>query len=196
MSDTTYTLPSLADYQAASGPDKVRMRTAAERAMREALASDEFATAKEINSALSTWAPAKAAKVFIDWNGLVAVRVASLRELADRIESNEVTLAGVPEGFSYTVADGEADEASITRLAGVRVGNSKAAASDLQAAFDEVFEGRESGDFLTCQEITNLAGLPSSGAVAARLFATSGCTLTGVTPVPATATTPRGARKV
>lgn len=197
MSNTdTYTLPTLADYQAADGATKRSMQAAAKVEMRRALGNDEFPLAKSISQAIDSWVPAKAPKVETDWQNLVALRVANLRHAAYLIEVGETVPAGVPEGFEFSIPEEYVhDEEASVKIANVKVGNSKAAASDLQAAFDEVFADREVGDFLTCQEITNLAGLPSSGAVAARLFAESGCTLTGVTPVAATATTARGAVK-
>lgn len=194
----TYTIPTLADYQAADGATKRKMQSEATKEMKSALMADNGDLAKAIMLAQATWTPAKKEAVETDWNALVARRIASLRALADGIESGAIVATGTPEGFTFdeskVTAPVNSDDFEVSKL-NLRVGNSKAAASDLQAAFDEVFADREVGDFLTCQEITNLAGLPSSGAVAARLFATSGCTLTGVTPVPATATTARGACK-
>jgi hypothetical protein len=197
----TYQVPSLADYQAADGATKRSMRAAAEKAMRHALATDEFVLAKEINQALSTWAPAKASAPEVDWQTLVAVRVATLRALADGIESGDIVPAGVPEGFTYEGDEigQEPDQGTLDRLNSIRVGNSKAEGGDWQARFDQAFEGLEVGAFLRVQEIANKVGLPKgSGAVAARLFPGEGkvCTLKGYEPVDATADQPRGARKI
>jgi hypothetical protein len=202
MSNTsTYQVPSLAEYQAADGATKRSMRATAEKEMKAALMADQGDLAKEILLSLSTWAPAKASPAEIDWNGLVSVRIATLRAAADALESGLAQAAGTPEGFTYQPEDDqetEADETYLARLLAAKVGNSKAEGGDWQERFDQAFEGLESGAFLRIQEIANKVGLPQgSGAIAARLFPGEGkvCTLKGYVPVEASADQPRGARK-
>jgi hypothetical protein len=123
-----------------------------------------------------------------------SLRAAVHRAIADAHNASDVDrdrLADMIVG-DYT-DDHAARGTKIANGVSVRSGD-RAPGRDLSAVFADIVATVEPGTFMTVAEITKWGELPSSGAVAARLFPASGvCTVPNVTPCPATATAPRGA---
>lgn len=196
MSKTIITYAPVEAYLAATVADKARLRAKAEAGIKAAVDTLDMAAATVAKAALDAYlasgATTKAAPV--DYAALVAQRVADLRHAADLIESGLVRPSGVPDEADLTrTVEGpiQADTEAATKLASAKVARS-ATRNDIQAAIIEAFEGLDSGDFLTCQEIANKQGLPSSGAVAARH---EGWDVEGILAVPASGDRAKGYTK-
>ena len=190
---STITYAPVEAYQAATVADKARLRAKAEAGIKAAIDTLDMEAAALAKKALDAYLASGATKASapIDYAALVAQRVADLRHAADLIESGLVRPVGVPEeaDLSRTVEGPiQADTEAATKLASAKLARSTER-HDIAGAIVEAFEGLDKGTFLTCQEIANKQGLPSSGAVAARH---EGWDKAGVTAVPATADRAKG----
>lgn len=192
MSNVTANLISAADYAAASIADKAAARAAADAAVRDALKAGDLAGAQAAMALRESYAPAAAPKVEVNYGQLVAVRVASLRRAADLIESGQVRPAGVPDDADLTPEPLSAVEtATVADLAQTMAAHKVARSvptgprSNVGAAIESWAASVEPGTFGSAGDIARAMDLPSSGAVAARLFPRSGeaCNVPGVTPV-------------
>lgn len=198
MADTTA-------YATADTGTKARIRAALDRDAKAALRAGDFPTAQALMGALDSCTTAKVAdKPVIDFSQVLADRIATLRLAADMLEDGSARPDGIASDVTIGDKVGVADADTARKIAGAKITRSTERRS-IQAAVDRAFAGVKSGTFLTVRQIAAAGSLddytPSDGAVAARLFPTDDdgvpttCTLTGVVPVPATATTGRGARK-
>lgn len=201
---STITLPTVSEYRAADVAGKAAFRTIVTKAMMQAIEDLDLDTAKATKSLLEEFVTKTSTpKAEVDWSQVAADRVATLRMAAALIESGMVDPSGFPEDWASSNEDGDRielpngtpDEELARKLASAKVTKSSDRA-DVGAGIEAAFADVPSGTFLTVQQITNKAGLPSAGAVAARLFPKSGvCTVPGVTPTEASATSPKGATK-
>lgn len=197
-------LPTVEAYRSADVAGKARIRAEVDSIMKQAIHDGDLALAQSamsLSANLTAKSPTVAAP--IDWSQVAADRIATLRLAADLIESGVVDPIGFPEGWvssnesgdGIDLPEGVADRDLADKLASAKLTKSSDR-SDIGAAIGSAFADVESGTFLTVAQIANKAGLPSQGAVAARLFPKSGtCTVTGVVPTEATATSPKGATK-
>lgn len=200
-------------YGKADKSDKAAMRTMVENirdARLEELDMVGAVSAKMTRDAMVSTPTSK--KSEIDYNVVVAHRIVALRHAAHAILSG-ITL---PEGIEKDMIDidtisdlvvnfGESDITdeivkAAHSLATAKITRSGARRS-IQDVIDAAFEDAESGHFMTVADIRRKGATPdytpSDGAIAARLFPKSGkCTLSGIEAVEATATDPRGARKI
>ena len=189
-------LATVAEYLAADAKGKAAIRKAAEEAMRAAIVAQDTEAAMAAMQARDGYVSARAAKapVEVNWDELVAGRIATLEAAIYRLRTG--AFDGAPEGYRF---EGDAtkapvDEAAMATLTKVR----RASRRDLGAAIADVV----TGDFMTVAairraitEATEGDYVPSDGAIAARLFAEGGCTVPGVVAVEATTEAPRGARR-
>jgi hypothetical protein len=193
-STKSVTFATVSDYVAADVKGKAAIRKAAKDAFESAVRASDMSAAQLALAASDSYKSASATKapVEIDWQGLVADRIATLNEAIVRLASGNFD--GAPEGFqSDSTTTGTVDESALASLTKVR----RSAKRDLGSLIEQVIDG----DFATVAQIrarivaaTDGDYVPSDGAIAARLFPTSGaCTLSGVAPVEATTDAPRGA---
>lgn len=192
-------------YQSADQGTKAKVRSAIEKMIKDALRAKEFSAAGDLQDVLDAIVAAKITKESapVDYAQVIADKIATLRLAADMLEQSMI----VPEGIeSDAVTDleskidaGLADRDQATKIASAKITKSTDRV-DLAAHVAEVIAGYESGTFLKISEVAKQSteaapsGLPSQGALAARLFAAGGCTLDGVEPVEASATAPKGLR--
>lgn len=206
------TIPTADAYAAADQSGKAKIRSDVDKIMKSALravADDAgwVAVAVAAAAALASYGPSTAPAVTVDWSAKIAGRVATLRYAADLLESGAVRPANVPDSFTYEVPD-ESDWSAVDRsaavtLAGARVGRS-GRRGNVADHITEVLSEAGVGVRLTVSMIANKiteaypadGPRPSDGAVAARLFGKSGCTVDGVEAFEATATQPRSAALV
>jgi hypothetical protein len=194
----------LSSYQAATPGDKTRTRTALNSALVDAMTSGSMDLGATIAQAIRTVTesgPAAKAPVEVDYRTLLSGRIANLRAAADLLESGHVRPEGFPVGVE--VADlpvVEFDTEVSSKIASAKISR-VTMRNSIEAVIERAFDGLQSGDFLTVAQIRKAGTTddytPGDGAIAARLFPSSGnCTLTTVVPVDATSTHARGARLV
>ena len=201
----------LAPFATADGPTKRAVKINVEKSIKDALRAKEYEVAGDLQDVLDAMIDFKITKASTE------VDVTAL--LADKINSFQVATLmlatfGAPDGSEVDmerllvlIDEEPASESAV--LAGIALAESvkitRTARSesrvDLAAHVAEVISAHESGTFLKISEVAKVSteaapnGLPSQGALAARLFPTSGdCTLAGVEPVAATSTSPKGLR--
>lgn len=191
---TRFIAGAVAAYAAADKTGRTAIRRALTAGGARRVDAMDAVGAKTYQTAIARLtAPATPATV--DHEVTLADRIATLRLAADLMESGIVAPSGL-DPVAYPAARGVANVATAFDLAGAKITRNGPTQS-VQTVIDAAFDGVESGTFLRVSEICNRADYPHSGAVAARLFPAKGdCTLTGVTPVAATADTPKGARKI
>lgn len=192
---TTTTLATVAEYVAADAKGKAAIRKAATEALHKAVDALDMVAATAAKAALESYkAPTTKAPAEVDWQGLVADRIATLQAAVYQLSVGGFD--GAPDGFEFDGRTGTVDGSALAGLTKVR----KSARRDLGAMIEEVVDG----DFVTVAGIrarivaaTEGDYVPSDGAIAARLFPSSGtCTLRGIVPVEATGDQPRGAQAV
>lgn len=202
----------LAPFATADAATKRAVRAEVERSIKDALRTKEYEVAGDLQDTLDALLAAKITKG-------ESAPVDYTQALADKINSFQVATLmlatfGAPDGSAVdmerllTLIDEEPASLDAT-LAGIALAESvkitrtvrSESRVDLAAHVAEVISAHESGTFLKISEVAKVSteaapnGLPSQGALAARLFPTSGdCTLAGVEPVPATSTSPKGLR--
>lgn len=199
---TEVTFATVEEYRAADAKGKAAIRNAAKAAMKAAVKAGDIAGAMAAQAAEDSYTSDKPAKVTVDPYAVLAHRIQTLRTAAEWLESGAVlpdglTIEGDFDADRLTEALGNVEEDldSVAKVAGHKLTRS-GTRSDVGAAIEAAFDDLPKGTFLTVQEITNKMSLPSSGAVAVRLFPKKGkCTVKGVTPVAGTATSPKGAKK-
>lgn len=196
-------------YANAEPKIKSAVRSAIEKMIKDALRTRDFADAATAQDALDLAVASKITKTAesVDYTALLADKIHSFQVAASLLAD-----LGSPEGtevdmdrLATLLADrpsSSATLAGITLAESVRLSRTRSESRvDLQAHVTQALAilDRPSGTFLKISEIAKVhteaapEGLPSQGALAARLFPSSGtCTLTGVVPADATATAPKG----
>lgn len=195
----------LSAYTSAEQGTKSKVRAQVEKSIKEALRAKEFETAGDLQDVLDSLVSAKISKesAKIDFAQVIADKIANLRLAADMLESGAIVPEGIePESvvdLATKITAALADKEAATKIASAKITKSSDRV-DIEAHVAEVIADVESGTFLKISEVAKVRteaapeGLPSQGALAARLFAKGGCTLDGVEPVEATATAPKGLR--
>lgn len=162
---------TVAAYAVADRKGKAAIRTKLDREMRAALGAGDFATAQAHHATISALAPARAEKEGPDYAQALADRIATLRLAADFLESGARQPAGFPEGWEHPEELPKpglvADAATVLASAKLTRATDR---SDISAAI--VAAVSDTDEWLTMTQVANKQGLPSSGAVAARLFPT------------------------
>lgn len=192
---------------------KRAVRKALTESIKEALRGKKFEEAGELSDLDEVFEAVKINKTAespkIDFTQVLADKINSYKVAAIMLAEFGAVLPGVSEIDAERLATLTSGEASVEAvLAGISLAESvKISATvrstertDLAAHLAEVIADVEPGTFLKISEVAKVRtaaapnGLPSQGALAARLFAEGGCTLDGVEPVEATSSTPKGLR--
>lgn len=181
--ETTTTYATAADYAAATVAAKARMRADATAAMHAAIDALDLTGAAAARDAMKAWVAAPSAVATIDYALTVAQRVANLRAAADLLESGSVRPSGIAADCARFIGPVAPDAAAAAAIASAKVTRS-AKRNDIEAAIEAAFADLPSGSFLSCTQIANKQGLPSSGAVAARHNDWESDTVVAVAAVP------------
>lgn len=218
----TVALPTVADiaadllsgvsesYSSAEQGIKSKVRSTLDKIVKDSLRSrafDEATAAQDALDLATSTSKIKAAKE-IDYSALLADRVEALLGAAAAIMAGHL-----PEGIDEDMIDWDVVNEAARKVerdvwepteSMIKVAKAKITKStdrvDIEAHVAEVIADVEPGTFLKISEVARVRteaapeGLPSQGALAARLFAKGGCTLDGVEPVEASATAPKGLR--
>lgn len=199
VAGTAFRVAKADTYRCADKADKASYRAGTKAALEAAIEALDVTALPVLNEILKSYSTKVApAPVEVDWDGIISQRVADLRAAIVLLVTGEADIEGMPEGRIYTVTeDGiEADNEAAISLATIKAGSTKR--QPLGQLMAEVAEKSEAGTFYTVAQLAAACSSDDykagSGAVAARLFPSSGtCTLTAWTPVAATSTSPRGA---
>lgn len=206
----------LAEYQAADRKGKAGIRTACKARQVEAAkvgnVQEFLAWQAFLDESLVTAKPAAAQ---VDYQHRAAVTVWALEMLAEMIRTSvSVEKFGFPEGFTYDEEHNEDYEDSTEEIIALAnralpslqvKSGTKAPKGNISAHIEQVFEGVESGTFLTEAQIQQTStsaypeGTPKGGNVHASLFGSptkvAAWTEKGIIPTKGTGTTPAGAVK-
>lgn len=206
----TYTVDS---YRAADAATKATMRAVATRASRDGLRTRNYGAAGAFSDMSDAFVAASTPVVAaIPAYITIGDRIAALRYAADMLSVGTVVPDGIDaDSVDYGMVNIHAagygdDMPDDIRSAARDIATTKITRRtdrrDIADVVTRAFDGLDSGAFLTVAEIRTRGTIPGDdytpgdGAIAARLFPRGrGCTLTDVTPVDATGTTARGARK-
>ena len=171
VSEVTETsLPTTSDYLSADRSEKAKMRAMVEKAMKSAIDAFDLDAAKAAKDLLDTFVTVRAEKVEKDYNGMVSAYVTALRVMAEKVESGEVSVPGVPDGFVYVAPESAPSESEVANMVSILSGVKpfrNANRNDIHGAIEQAFEDVEVSGFMTFGAIARKMGLPSSGAVAA-----------------------------
>lgn len=200
-------------YGKADKSDKATMRVTVENirdARIESLDMIGAGSAKMTRDAMVSTPTSK--KSEIDYNTVVAHRIVALRfaaldimggtTLPDGIESDMLdfeVIKDIVANFTERDVTDEMDK-TVKSIANTKITRS-GTRRNIQDVIDKAFEDAETGHFMTVADIRRKGATsdytPSDGAIAAKLFPKSGSSkVSGVAPVDATASEPRGARKL
>lgn len=209
---TALTEGDTAPYASAEQGTKSKVRAMIEKSIKEALREKAFEVAGDLQDTLDLATSTKITKesAKVDLAEVIAQRVLDLRLAADLIEEGTTLPEGADDGsddlFDRVQSILDSGEKSGSREVAAKIASTKITKSgdrtDLQAHVTQalVILGAESGDWFKISAVANVRtaaapeGLPSQGALSARLFADGGCTLVGVEPTEATSTAPKGLR--
>lgn len=197
-------IPTVEAYLAGDRSARAKIRASVTALVSSRLHADDLIGAKAANDALAAYKLAAGTatdKPETNWSQLTADRIATLRLAADMLAQQDAQIDGVPTDYVWDtdLPEGTADADAARAMATKRVTRS-GPTHNVAEGIRQAFANEPDGTVLTVAEIGRrwvAAGGPSnnSGRIAARLFADV-CTVTGVVPVPATADSPRGAKKV
>jgi len=192
-------------YQEATGPAKTAVRNETQAAINAAVDRLDLDAMQAYKAALDAMVPAKPTAAPVDYEALVARRIATLRTAAEALANGSVRPAGIPDEVTLDLDriatlldeathDDYAEEAD--KLAAEKVTRATGERGSIHAAVVRAFEA-SGADSLTIAEITRLGATddykPGSGAVAARYFTSEGSRgeRDGFIGLDATATEPR-----
>jgi hypothetical protein len=174
MTDTTTTTPPAADadlvasYADADRAGKARIRATTDADMRAALRTGDIARAIVLGVTLDAMVTTKA-PVTVDYAATIAQRAADLYAAADALVTGMIVPDGMPEGVTGRgVALPDASDA-FRAIASAKVTRATDRA-DIAAAIVSAVSDTDA--WLTMTDVARKMGLPSAGAVAARLFPT------------------------
>lgn len=198
-------------YATATGPAKTAVRGEAQAAINAAVDRLDVDAMQAYKAALDAMVPNKPVAAPVDYEALVARRIATLRTAAEALANGSVRPAGIPDDVTLDVdriatlldeATHDDYAADADRIAAERVSRSTGERGSIHAAVVRAFEASDGADALTIAEVTRLGATddykPGSGAVAARYFTSEGSRgeRDGFVGIDGTATEPRRIARV